>query len=300
MSRLSTERSGLPDLLMELAMASGVGYLAATYTVSRWLTRPTRGKPRRTPGDLGLPWERLDCRTADNHRLVGWVVEPPRTKATIVLFHGIRNTREQTLGRCAFLAAAGYRCVSFDHRAHGESTGRCSSFGYHESRDVAAVLDLVRRRWPSQPWAALGISMGAAAICYAAPRVNDWGAVILESLYYDIASAFSNRIQNDYPPWFHRLSKGVVWVTERRLGLKLAQLTPAEHIGHLRPTPVLLLTGTADVQAPPAEAQSLYERCQGPRELWLVPSAGHRDVFETGGKVYEQRILDFLTRRLAA
>ena len=34
-----------------------------------------------------------------------------------------------------------------EHRLHGESGGRKSSFGYHEGRDVAAVLNLVRDRW---------------------------------------------------------------------------------------------------------------------------------------------------------
>src|SRR5688500_17837951 len=89
--------SWLADKLATLVMASGVGYLAAAYTISRWLTRPSRWKARRTPGDLGLPWEPLECRTEDGYRLVGWAVTPPRPRATALLFHGIRNNREQTL-----------------------------------------------------------------------------------------------------------------------------------------------------------------------------------------------------------
>src|SRR5262249_52504994 len=156
-----------------------------------------------------------------------------RPRATVILFHGLRHHREQTLGRSVFLAAAGYRCVAFDHRAHGESTGRRSSFGYYESRDVQAIHALVRQRWSHQPLAALGISMGAAAVCYAARQTPPWDAVILESLYHDIASAFTHRLQNGYPPWFQRLSRGVIWVTERRLGVRLAQLTPADAIAEL-------------------------------------------------------------------
>src|SRR5947209_3993568 len=88
-----------PDLLGTLATASGIGYLAAAYTVSRWLTRPTPGKPRQSPADQGLSWERLECRTADRLRLAGWVVTPSRPRATIMLFHGVRNNREQMLSR---------------------------------------------------------------------------------------------------------------------------------------------------------------------------------------------------------
>lgn len=298
-SKGEKKNSWLPEVLTTLAMATGVGYLAVSYSVSRWLTRPTRRPPQMTPSDLGLVWEKIECRTSDGIRLAGWLVEPPRPRGTVALFHGLRHHKEKMLGRIAFLAAAGYRCAAFDHRAHGESSGKRTSFGFHENRDVVAVVDFVRRRWPRQPLAALGVSMGAAAICFAAKQIQNLDAVILESCYVDIGSAFSNRLKNGFPTWYQRLSRGVVWVSERRLGLRLRDLVPAHHIGDLAPAPVLLLTGMDDHHAPPAEAQQLYECCRGPREIWLVPGAGHRDVVETGGSPYRHCILDFLARRLS-
>jgi alpha-beta hydrolase superfamily lysophospholipase len=300
MSQTPRENAWLPDLLASLALASGVGYLAAAYTVSRWLTRPTPGRPPQTPSDLGLAWDRLECRTDDGIRLVGWVVAPPRPRGTVALFHGVRGNRATTLNRTAHLVHAGYRCVAFDHRAHGESTGRKTSFGYHESRDVTAVLGLSRERWPGQRLAALGISMGAAALCFAAAEVRSCDAIILESLYHDIGSAFINRIGNSYPVWFKRLSRGVVWLTERRLGVRLQQLAPVRHVGELAPAPVLLLTGSEDTHATPDDAARLYAECREPREFWLVPRAGHRDVCEVGGDLYRDRILDFLGRHLGS
>jgi alpha-beta hydrolase superfamily lysophospholipase len=296
MSKARTDSAWLPEVLTSLAVASGVGYVAAAYTVSRWLTRPTPGRSRTTPSDHGLPWEALECRTADGFRLVGWAVSPPRPLATVVLFHGIRGNRARTLERMTFLVQAGYRCVAFDHRAHGESSGRKTSFGYHEGRDVEAVLGLVRARWPIQPCAALGISMGAAALCFAADAVRSCAAVVLESMYHDVGSTFVNRIGNGYPPWFRRFSRGVVWITERRLGVRLDQLAPVQHIAGLAPAPVLVLTGAEDSHATPDDAVRLYEKCREPRELWLVPRAGHKDVCETGGDLYRERILDFLER----
>lgn len=299
-SQQTAESSRLANFLASLAISTGVGYVAAAYAVSRWLTRPSPRRPDPTPESLGLVSERLECLTVDRHRLVGWCVTPPRPRGTIALFHGIRRNRANTLSRTAFLVKAGYRCVAFDHRAHGESSGRRTSFGYHESGDVSAVLDFVRDRWPHQPRAALGVSMGAAALCYAAPHTRHCHAVILEGCYHDVAGAFESRLRNGYPPWYQRLSRGVIWVTERRLGLRLEQLCPAEHVGGLAPAPVLLLTGTEDVHAPARDAERLYERCRGPRELWLVPGAGHNDVPEIGGAAYQQRILQFLSRWLPA
>jgi alpha-beta hydrolase superfamily lysophospholipase len=297
MSQTSAPSATWPDLFGRLVTSNSLGCLAAAYTASRWLTRPTPGRPRRTPADHGWTWERLDCRTADGVRLAGWCVAPAHPRATVILFHGLHHGREQTLGRTAVLVRAGYRCVAFDHRAHGESTGKRTSFGYHEGQDVAAVLDLARRNWPRQPLAALGISMGAAALCFAADHVRSCTAVVLESLYHDIAAAFESRV-TEYPPWFARLSRAIFRVTERRLGVRLDALAPVDHIGRLAPAPVLLLTGEEDPNAPPADARRLLDRCRGPRELCVVPGAGHKDVFETGGQLYEACVLDFLERWL--
>ncbi len=296
MPRSSGKTSWMPEVLTSAALATGVGYVAAAYTVSRWLTRPSRGRPKRTPSDLGLVWEPLQTCTADRVRLVGWAVTPPCPRGTVALFHGSRHHREQMLGRIAFLAAAGWRCVAFDHRAHGESGGKRTSFGYHEQRDVAAVLDAIRQRWSGQPCAAYGFSMGGAALCFAAEHVRRLDAVILESVYHDLASAFARRIGTNYPPWFQRLNFGTVWITERRLGVRLPQVAPVEHVGGLSPAPILLLTGTADVHAPPEDAERLHDRCRGPRELWLVPGATHYNTVEVGGLAYQQRVCDFLER----
>jgi alpha-beta hydrolase superfamily lysophospholipase len=297
-SQAKVRASFLQELLAGLTAASGVGYLAASYTASRWLTRRAPGRPAEVPAARGLASEPLECRTEDGLRLAGWVVTPPRPRATVALFHGLRGNRGDTVGRTAFLAAAGYRCVAFDHRAHGESAGRRSSFGFHESRDVVAVLELIQRRWPLEPRAALGTSMGAAALCFAGPKARGFGAIILESLYHDLASAFHTRIGNGYPPWLRRFVPGVVWVTERRLGVRLPRLVPADRIGGLAPVPVLLVTGSEDPHAPPADAERLYARCRGERELYVVAGAGHRDVCESGGADYRHTVLTFLARHL--
>jgi uncharacterized protein len=289
----------MADMLAGAVVLSGVGYLLTAYTISRWLTRPSRGVPRPPPADASLQWQDVECQTSDGQRLAGWVATPAQVRGTVILFHGMRHNRAQTLPRLALLTAAGYRCVAFDHRAHGQSSGRCSSFGYHESHDVAAVLDFVKRHWPGERRAALGISMGAAALCFAAGRARALDACILESLYHDIASAFSNRIGNKFPPWFGRFSRGVIWVTERRLKVRLAQIAPADHIAELAPVPVLLVSGSKDTHAPPADLERLYQRCRGPCQLAQIDGADHTNLCHLGGDRYRELVLTFLRQHLA-
>ena len=286
------------ELLLRLGVATPLGHRLITSLISRWLTKPTLGKMRRTPADLGLPWDPLTCMTADNVRLAGWLVEPPTARATVVLCHAIRHNREQTLSRIAFLAAAGYRCVAFDHRAHGESAGRRTSFGHFESLDVSAALDLTHARWPGQPVAALGMSMGGAALCCAAEHTRRCQAVILENMYFDVVSAFTNRLTPRHPPTLRRLTPALVRACERLFAVEGVELSPSDRIADLAPAPILLVTGQNDQHAPPAEAEQMFERRRGPGELFIVPGAGHNDVCEKGGRAYEERILGFLERWL--
>jgi pimeloyl-ACP methyl ester carboxylesterase len=300
MTPTARERRPIPELLTRVALATGVGYAAAAYSISRWLTRPSPRKPKSLPKDFGLPSEVVCCKTADGVRLTGWVIEPPQARATVALFHGMRGNRERMLDRVPFLYGAGYRCVLFDLRAHGESSGKRTSFGYYERRDVEAVARFIEKRWSHQPRAAIGTSMGAAALCYAARHAVSWNAVILESCYQDIRMAFKSRLQHGLPPWYKRLSRGVIWITERRLGLRLFQLAPLERIDDFGHTPIFILTGGADLHATVSEAHELFNRCRGPKRLWVVPDAGHRDIVEKAGECYGERVLDYLKEFLAA
>jgi pimeloyl-ACP methyl ester carboxylesterase len=296
LSERGRQSSWIADALAGAVFASGVGYVLTSYSVSRWLTRPSRGKSAITPASLNLPFDNVACRTLDGHRLAGWVVTPPKPRGTVALFHGLRQNRSQTLPRIALLFEAGYRCVAFDHRAHGQSSGRQSSFGYHEAKDVQAVLRFMVDRWPDGFRAGLGISMGAAAVCFAGRLAHAFDACILESLYHDLASAFHNRIGTKFPLWFQRFEPGVVWVTEKRLKLKLGQVSPADHMANLCQVPVLLITGRQDIHAPPADTERLRQRCTGPVELTLIDGADHVNLCTGGGEAYRLAVLDFLER----
>ena len=299
MAQTSRTTTWVNDILTGLAAASGVGYLATAYTISRWLTRATPAEVEPPPPLADVHWETLTCTTSDGIALAGWVATPPRPRGTIALFHGLRRNRTQHLDRFSFLLPAGWRCVAFDHRAHGQSEGKRSSFGWHEAHDVAAITQLIATRWPQQPMAALGISMGAAALCFAERQPSPYQAFVLESVYHDLASAFQHRVGCGYPSWFARFKSGAIWVTERRLGVTIGVVSPAEYVARLAPRPVLLLTGSDDPHAPPEEVARLFERCADPREFHLIPGAEHGDVADKGSELYQRLVLEFLERHVS-
>ena len=285
----------LTGLAAGLTFASGVGYLAAAYTVSRFLTRPRRRKIQVTPADLDLPFTAQTIRTVDGLELQAWVVEPERPRGTIAMFHGMGHNRQHMLSRIPFLVGAGYRCVVIDHRGHGESQGKQISIGWYEALDVMATAQFIAERWPDQPKIALGISMGASAITMAG-RICNWDALVLEGIYPELMIAFRRRIGLNYPTWFGHLYPAVVWFTQKRLHVKISQIKPVQAIREFEATPILFVTGSQDDLAPEEDTRQV-ERAAGPKaQFLLVPGAGHNDVCEVGGELYQRELLKFMER----
>lgn len=279
-------------------IATGVGYVAVAYTISHWLTHRT-AIPITLPSlppDLKL--ESLETTTDDKVRLHGWCIEPLNPRATIVLHHGMRECRLHMVDRVPWLAQLGFRCVIFDHRAHGESEGHLTSFGWHERNDALAIARFVVERWPGQPRAALGRSMGAAALCYAGEAARSYDAIVLENLYLDLAIAFDSRIGCGYPGWVRYFRHAIVWITEKRLGMRIRDAAPIARIADLASTPVLLLTGSEDLHATPEDAERMAAQIPNSSQFAVIAGAGHDDVFSRGGETYQRLVMDFLERNL--
>ena len=172
---------------MRRKLAWTAAAVLAAYAVVVWIASSmfmhVRGsKPRKEPPTPGLT--EIAAVTQDGLTLRGSFLEPADARGVVVLFHGIGCERYRaTLPK---IAAWGFVGVSFDFRCHGTSDGDVTTFGWNERLDVAAIVSAVRSRWPGLKIALWGISLGGAALCYAAEIARDADAVVLESVYRDI------------------------------------------------------------------------------------------------------------------
>ncbi len=56
--------------------------------------------------------------------------------------------------------------------------------------------------------------------------------------------------------------------------------------------------GTADTFVPPAQGFALYGAARGPKELLVVPGAGHMGGYYRAPELYRQTVLAFLGEHL--
>lgn len=285
--------------LAVIAMAASIFWVAGRLSV------PERRVPEQTPADLGLDFEALRLRTSDGLTLAAWAVEPSEpVTAAVLVFHGKDGCRSPA--RLLAVAEAGLAGLAIDHRAHGESEGVRTGFGWFERYDVAAAVQEARRRWGEVPLIGWGTSQGAAALVYAIdPRdgvlpPDTFAGLLLESLYVDIETAFEQRVELSVGSWAVPWAGGVRTLAAWRSGLSGLDLSPRDALarltaGGLRPESVLLVGGTQDRHATPAELQQLADVVPG-CAVELLPGLGHEDLLTHGPAWWRGKVVEFLSR----
>lgn len=228
----------------------------------------------------------------ENSSVHGWLVRGARGGGAVLLVHSIRSNRVEMLSRAKFLNEQGYSVLLIDLQAHGETPGDRITFGLRESEDVEAAVAYLRNTFPHDRIAAIGVSLGAAAIVLAKNPLR-LDAVVLESLHPTIKEAVENRLRlhlGQIGPVFSPL---LLSQLSFRLNASPDELNPISRIGDLN-APLLLISGTDDQHTTRAEAERLFDAARQPKEIWIVPGGGHFNMHAYAGKEYENRISDFL------
>jgi pimeloyl-ACP methyl ester carboxylesterase len=270
-----------------------VAYAALVWVASSRFIHVRGLLPRKDVGVAGL--SDITATTDDGLTLRGSFVEPADAKGVVVVFHGVGCERSR--GALPVIASWGLVGVSFDFRGHGASDGDVTTYGWEERRDVAAAITAVRARWPGRKVAGWGVSLGGAALCYAADVTRDLDAVVLESAYRDIDSAFERRVTTTSSRLLVPLAIPAKWLVAARLGLDPDRLRPCDYTCRLRPERTLIVTGDKDVWAGPGDLEALAGPCPG-CTTYLVVGAGHNDVWKVGGDAYLRYVRDFVLPRM--
>ena len=281
----------------------GVIFLIAVLFARCWraageLIFPARRCAASTPADYGLVAEAISFQTRDGLTLRGWFV--PATglaKGTIVFSHGYAGDCSPDLVYVPLLNRAGYNVCLFDYRGHGASDGNFTSLVYFERRDLLSALDFLHQRGIERI-GLIGFSMGGAIALATAALDPLVVGVVSDCTFGEMSRIIGNAAsQRGAPAPFATL---IGWLVELmasiRLRANLFSADPIRSIARIAPRPVLIMHGEADEAVPSSEAQRLYQMARPPKELWVVPQAGHRKIEQVAPDEYKQRLIGFFDR----
>lgn len=240
-----------------------------------------------------FPVEAVQIPGVSESTVHGWLAYGKPGGGVVLLVHSMRSNRLEMLSRARFLRERGYSVLFIDLQAHGETAGERITFGLKESENIEASVAFLRKTFPGERIGALGTSLGAAAIVLARQDLR-LDAVILESLHPTIDEAVNNRLKLHFGNYGSVLLPLLLRQLSFYLDTPMDALNPITRIDNIN-APLLLIAGTHDAHTTQPETERLYAAARTPKELWIVPGAGHFNMHTYAGREYEQRITGFLS-----
>jgi pimeloyl-ACP methyl ester carboxylesterase len=251
--------------------------------------------------------EDFELAAPDGVRLRGWKVRPAPGTATgdwVLLYHGQADNRAGMIGQAEMLLRHGDSVLMMDARGHGASEGEMVTYGWLERNDSRAIVDALTGQEHPHCLLASGESMGAAVALESAgvePRIE---AVVAESAFRNLREAAYDYAGLHVSPLLGKtLLRPVVMIglpgAEKEGGFRADDVSPEKAVA-ARAFPVLLICGLDDRVIPPRHTRAIYAAAIGPKQMWLVPGAGHTQVQGRAPEEFERRVTQFFAAVHAA
>ncbi len=262
-------------------LAAGVYFYLAQDSL---LFPAPRDFERTTPANRGLPFEDLRIPVnARDHLHAWWIPAAKPAQKVLLVFHGNAEVLEDMVwGDAGGLLEIDANLLLIDYRGYGSSTP-ISPNEKTINEDAEAALDyLVRQRGvPCDDVFVLGRSIGSGPATDVALNHRGLGGLILESPFSSIDEAAA-------ASWYFR-------IYPRRLILR-THFDNLSKIGSVR-APLLIVSGTADTLTPAWMAEKIFAQARQPKQLYLVPGAGHNDLVTVGGDALTGVLQEFVNQR---
>jgi len=246
-----------------------------------------------TPDKLGLAYEEVRFKARDGVELYGWFM-PAKGPAlgTILQLHGNAENISTHFTSVAWLPARGFNVFALDYRGYGASEGVATLEGVQLDIDAAMRMLLARRDVDKDRIVIYGQSLGGALAAYYVPHSpyrDRIRALIVESAFSDYIEIAREKLADHWLTWpFQWLPK--LTVDDR--------FSPLPEMPKISPIPLLILHGDEDVIVPVRHAKILYDAALEPKEMWIVPGAGHIQTMHDPAQ--RDRLVAYLREKLAA
>ena len=282
-SVIARRRSGFTDAIVT----------AAAGTTESPYAEDIREKARALQ-DLNL--EQVAIRSRDGYVLRARWYPVEGAKRTVILVHGWRSSWNVDFSASSpFLHENGCNLLLIDQRCHGESGGDLISYGIEERYDVLAWLDWLDVNHPGFPVYLCGISMGAATVLMAAelPVAQRVTAIIADCGYSTPDEIVKLTVGKTLKGFTAPTVAAVNLNCKMRAGFTLKSASPVEALARNTEIPCFFIHGNDDDFVPVRMSIENYYACQAPKELYIVPGAGHGLSFLVNPEEYQRKTLDF-------
>lgn len=219
---------------------------------------------------------------------------PNKSKKFMIFCHGVTVNKINSIKYSNLFHKRGFNILLYDHRRHGKTDGRTTSYGYYEKQDLKAVVDYVKERFHPETIGIHGESMGAATLLQYAGSVED-GAdfYIADCSFSDFYEQLAYRLRVEYhlPKW--PILPIATLFLKWRDGYSLKDVSPITSIQNVT-HPILFIHSKEDDYILPSMSVALFNKKIGPKQLFLAEKGTHALSYGKNKEDYEKTLDLFL------
>jgi uncharacterized protein len=299
----------IKDLLLNTILASLLLIIAITGTsayVGYKVMSPIKLGILHLPTEYELEYEDITfINQYDKVKLKGWWIPSTRmdfvTHKAVIFSHSYGDNRErmpiETLKLAKRLSLEGYHVFMYDFRASGESGGRFTTIGRKEKSDLLSAIHYVKEQRGIHEVALIGWSMGAATSIIVGSESDDVKAVIADSPFADLESytseafAYWTGLPNSVGRYMIKIAENIF------IDLNLSDVKPYIAAQRYEEKGLMLIHSTKDGAISYKQSEQIYSNAPT-AELWITKKGGHIRNYKHQKEIYEDRIIDFLSKYL--
>ncbi|WP_341961368.1 alpha/beta hydrolase [Planococcus maritimus] len=232
--------------------------------------------------------------SANGYPIKAIFLEPHDTNRYVIICHGVTESKVNSFKYARMFERLGFNSVVYDHRRHGESGGKTTSFGHYEKLDLQAVVKALKvHAGPSLFFGIHGESMGAATTLLYAGMEDSADFYISDCAYSDSSEQILHVMRTTTLLRTSLALRLANVFLKLRDGYSISTVSPREVVKKIT-KPVLFIHSLPDEFVLPKMTEELFELKQGAKQLKLFQRGEHAQSFNKNPEEYERAIAEFL------
>lgn len=245
-----------------------------------------------------LPKEEVFIRSPHGYDISAMIIKPHDTNRYVIFSHGVTESKMSSIKYANLFLYRGFNAVIYDHRRHGSTGGKTTSYGFYEKDDLKAVVDWVLDHHDDNLLLGIhGESMGAATtLLYAGEFDRKCDFYIVDCPFSDLQELLTYRMKSEikWLPANVFIPLGNFFL-KLRSGYSMKNVSPISVVDKIS-KPVLFIHSVKDDYILPYMTQDLYERKPGDKMLLITKNGEHAQSLNENRTEYEEALDEFLNK----
>ncbi|PEE41953.1 alpha/beta hydrolase [Bacillus pseudomycoides] len=242
-----------------------------------------------------IPKEEVRISSQFKYDLHGYYISAGNSNKFMIFCHGVTVNKINSVKYANLFLNRGYNVFIYDHRRHGKTGGKTTSYGYYEKYDLKTVVDWLKDRFGTNIILGVhGESMGAATLLQYAGMMED-GAdfYIADCPFSDFYEQLHHRLKVEFhlPKWpLLPLANAVLKVRD---GYTIREVSPIDCVKNIN-NPVLFIHSKDDDYILCDMTKALYEAKENNKQLFIAEHGAHACSYNENKQEYEDAVDQFL------